>query len=215
MIRTNGISSLSNHFNSTAQKAKLKKTLKMAFKFVTFCGLIAVASAGLLPATQYVSAPQHQQAYITKEIQPAIIKKYVQQQEHYEPANYEFHYDVQDAHTGDYHSQQEKAENGAVRGSYQLHDADGYLRIVEYTADDHNGFQAVVKREPLSQKYEQPAVIKKIYAQPAVAKIAIQQPAYVTKTIQVPVEPQYVTKTIKVPIHQENNYKQYNYQHQY
>lgn len=186
----------------------------MAFKFVTFCGLIAVASAGLLPATHYVSAPQHQ-AYITKEIQPALIKKIVhhQPQEHYEPANYEFHYDVHDDHTGDYHSQQEKAENGAVRGSYQLHDADGYLRVVEYTADDHNGFQAVVKREPLAHHHQQqPQIVKKIYAQPAVTKIVAHQPAYVTKTIQVPVPQQYVTKTIQVPVHQQD---QHQYQHHY
>lgn len=30
-------------------------------------------------------------------------------------------------------------------GSYSLKEADGTIRIVEYQADDHNGFQAVVK----------------------------------------------------------------------
>lgn len=177
----------------------------MAFKFVAFCGLIALTNAGLLPAQHYVSAPQHQATYITKQVQPAVIKKIVHHEpEHYEPANYEFHYDVQDSHTGDYHSQHEKAENGAVRGSYQLHDADGYLRVVEYTADDHNGFVAHVRREPLGH---QPQVVKKIVAAPQVTKIVAHQPAFVTKTIQVPVQ-----KHIQVqnyPHHQQYYHQQY------
>lgn len=35
-----------------------------------------------------------------------------------------------------------------VRGRYELIDADGYKRIVEYWADDRNGFQAIVRRVP-------------------------------------------------------------------
>lgn len=185
----------------------------MAFKFVAFCGLVALANAGLLPATQYISAPQHQQAYITKQlVQPTLIKKIVSHEpEHYEPANYEFHYDVQDAHTGDYHSQHEKAENGAVRGSYQLHDADGYLRTVEYTADDHHGFVANVRREPLGH---QPQIVKKIVAAPQVTKIVAHQPAYVTKTIQVPVQQAYKTVQYQPQQYQHNN-NYNNYHSQY
>lgn len=31
-----------------------------------------------------------------------------------------------------------------MKGSYSFHEADGSIRTVEYTADDHNGFNAVV-----------------------------------------------------------------------
>lgn len=34
----------------------------------------------------------------------------------------------------------------------------GYKRIVEYTADEHNGFNAIVRREPVDVK-----IVKKVY----------------------------------------------------
>ena len=110
----------------------------MSAKFIVFFALVAVASAG-------------------------ILKHQVEA-----PANYDFNYAVNEPSTGDVKAQQEKAENGVIRGSYQMNDADGFLRIVEYTADDVNGFQANVRREPLNVKYIQPVtkIIKKIIAQP-------------------------------------------------
>lgn len=36
-----------------------------------------------------------------------------------------------------------------VQGSYSLVEPDGTRRVVEYTADPHNGFNAVVHKEPL------------------------------------------------------------------
>ena len=33
-----------------------------------------------------------------------------------------------------------------VKGSYSLNEPDGTIRVVEYTADDYNGFNAVVKK---------------------------------------------------------------------
>ncbi|KAL5278742.1 hypothetical protein ACFFRR_003392 [Megaselia abdita] len=62
---------------------------------------------------------------------------------------YDFSYGVHDAHTGDVKEQTESRDGDAVHGSYSVVDPDGYKRTVEYTADDHNGFNAVVKREPL------------------------------------------------------------------
>ncbi|XP_026328670.1 cuticle protein 8-like [Hyposmocoma kahamanoa] len=41
-------------------------------------------------------------------------------------------------------SQQEVRDGDVVKGSYSFHEADGSIRTVEYTADDHNGFNAVV-----------------------------------------------------------------------
>lgn len=41
---------------------------------------------------------------------------------------------------------QERLENGVVTGSYSLTEPDGSIRTVTYTADDVNGFNAVVER---------------------------------------------------------------------
>ncbi|KAJ8959516.1 hypothetical protein NQ314_006252 [Rhamnusium bicolor] len=57
---------------------------------------------------------------------------------------YEFAYGVEDHHTGDIHSQKEFRDGDKVLGEYSLHEADGTVRIVKYTADKHSGFNAVV-----------------------------------------------------------------------
>ncbi|XP_030039479.2 LOW QUALITY PROTEIN: cuticle protein 8 [Manduca sexta] len=57
---------------------------------------------------------------------------------------YEYNYSVADGHTGDNKSQQESRDGDVVKGSYSFHEADGSIRTVEYSADDHNGFNAVV-----------------------------------------------------------------------
>lgn len=66
------------------------------------------------------------------------------------PNNYEFGYGIHDEKTGDIKQHLETASNGVVKGQYSLIDSDGFRRIVEYTADDVHGFQAIVKREPIS-----------------------------------------------------------------
>ncbi|XP_034841212.1 larval cuticle protein A2B-like [Maniola hyperantus] len=60
-----------------------------------------------------------------------------------------FSYDVADPLTGDYKSQSETRVGGLVRGQYSLVDPDGTRRVVDYTADDVNGFNAVVRKDPL------------------------------------------------------------------
>ena len=61
---------------------------------------------------------------------------------------YSFAYDVQDPVTGDSKAQYETRNGDIVQGSYSLIEADGTRRIVQYTADPINGFNAVVSREP-------------------------------------------------------------------
>lgn len=73
-----------------------------------------------------------------------------------EPVNYNFRYEVQDEHTGDIKSQHETRNGDVVSGSYELIDSDGFKRIVDYTADDIHGFNAVVRREPTSIKIPVP-----------------------------------------------------------
>ncbi|GJQ86666.1 hypothetical protein Trydic_g14754 [Trypoxylus dichotomus] len=59
---------------------------------------------------------------------------------------YNFNYGVDDPHTGDQKSQQEERDGDVVKGYYTLKEADGTTRTVQYQADNHNGFNAVVSR---------------------------------------------------------------------
>ncbi|XP_050515394.1 cuticle protein 8-like [Diabrotica virgifera virgifera] len=59
---------------------------------------------------------------------------------------YEFNYGVKDEHTGDHKSQQEVRDGDVVKGSYTVAEPDGTIRTVHYSADDHNGFNAVVEK---------------------------------------------------------------------
>lgn len=85
------------------------------------------------------------------------------------PAKYDFEYAVHDDHTGDIKEQHESRDGDNVHGSYSLIDADGYKRTVEYTADEHNGFNAVVHREPTGHKAVGSAPVHKYVAAAPVA----------------------------------------------
>ncbi|KAJ9590344.1 hypothetical protein L9F63_027817, partial [Diploptera punctata] len=67
---------------------------------------------------------------------------------------YAFDYSVQDPHTGDAKSQWETRDGDVVRGEYSVVEPDGTVRVVEYTADDKNGFQAVVKKTKPNHHYK-------------------------------------------------------------
>lgn len=59
---------------------------------------------------------------------------------------YAYDYGVNDPHTGDKKKVWEERHGDVVKGGYSLIEPDGTERIVEYTADDKNGFNAVVKK---------------------------------------------------------------------
>ncbi|KAL0849563.1 hypothetical protein ABMA28_013828 [Loxostege sticticalis] len=59
-----------------------------------------------------------------------------------------FSYGVSDPHTGDVKSQHETRVGDSVRGQYSLLDSDGTKRTVDYAADAHSGFNAVVRKDP-------------------------------------------------------------------
>ncbi|XP_061707650.1 larval/pupal rigid cuticle protein 66-like [Cydia pomonella] len=61
---------------------------------------------------------------------------------------YEYSYGVSDPHTGDVKSQHETRVGDSVRGQYSLLESDGSKRIVDYAADAHTGFNAVVRKDP-------------------------------------------------------------------
>ncbi|NP_001155703.1 cuticular protein 11 precursor [Acyrthosiphon pisum] len=73
----------------------------------------------------------------------------------YAPAPYSFEYSVNDPHTYDVKSQHESSDgSGNVKGYYSLLEADGSTRTVEYTADDYNGFNAIVKNSAPAAGYK-------------------------------------------------------------
>ena len=69
---------------------------------------------------------------------------------------YSFNYGVLDGYTGDSKSAWEERDGDTVKGEYSVVEADGSIRTVTYTADDHNGFNAVVTRNepPKSSRQE-------------------------------------------------------------
>ncbi|XP_063358208.1 larval/pupal rigid cuticle protein 66-like [Cydia amplana] len=60
-----------------------------------------------------------------------------------------FSYGVSDPHTGDVKSQHETRVGDSVVGQYSLLESDGTKRTVDYAADAHSGFNAVVRKDPL------------------------------------------------------------------
>lgn len=58
---------------------------------------------------------------------------------------YKYGYWVHDPKTKDVKNHWEHRDGDAVYGSYSLLQPDGHMRVVEYTADKHNGFNAHVK----------------------------------------------------------------------
>uniref|UniRef100_A0A1A9WGA2 Uncharacterized protein n=1 Tax=Glossina brevipalpis TaxID=37001 RepID=A0A1A9WGA2_9MUSC len=74
----------------------------------------------------------------------------------YSHPKYKFDYGVQDPKSGDDKKHWEERDGDKVKGSYSFKEADGTTRVVEYSADKHNGFQAVVKHigHPTEEKVE-------------------------------------------------------------
>ncbi|ENN81509.1 cuticle protein 7-like [Dendroctonus ponderosae] len=127
----------------------------MFAKIFFVSALVAVSQAGVfeLPSVNhgYASVPVHGHA---------------ESQDYYAPPKYEFNYGVQDPHTGDHKSQHEIRDGDVVKGSYTVAEPDGTLRTVHYTADDHNGFNAVVERSG-HPVHPAPAAHKVVVAAPA------------------------------------------------
>ncbi|KAL4710516.1 hypothetical protein ACJJTC_008918 [Scirpophaga incertulas] len=101
---------------------------------VTYHAAHAPVAYHATPAVSYHSAP------VAKVITPAVAHHV----EEYAHPKYEFSYSVADGHSGDNKSQHESRDGDAVHGEYSLLESDGSVRHVQYSADDHNGFNAVV-----------------------------------------------------------------------
>ncbi|XP_014364171.2 larval cuticle protein A2B isoform X1 [Papilio machaon] len=122
----------------------------MAFRFIVLTCLVAAASAGLVPAAVSYAAPTYHTAPVAYAAAPVVAKVAVEEYDAH--PQYSFAYDVQDGLTGDSKSQHETRDGDVVHGSYSVVDPDGTKRTVDYTADPHNGFNAVVNKEPVAVK---------------------------------------------------------------
>ncbi|XP_013135152.1 PREDICTED: cuticle protein 19-like [Papilio polytes] len=100
------------------------------------------AAYGIAPLA-YAAAPAHYSTPLISHAAPAARIIAAHQDEYAHP-RYDFAYSVADGHTGDNKSQHESRDGDVVHGDYSLLEADGSVRTVQYTADAHNGFNAVV-----------------------------------------------------------------------
>ncbi|XP_063549117.1 larval cuticle protein A2B-like [Cydia strobilella] len=159
----------------------------MAFKFVVFSCLVAFAKASVAPVA--VAAPLAAAPVVAAAPVAARL-------EEFDPLpQYRFGYDVADSLTGDYKSQTEQRDGDLVQGQYSLVDSDGTRRIVDYSADPVNGFNAVVRKEPLVAAapavVAEPAVVPAriaaapVVAQPAYARYAVASAAYTAPVARV------------------------------
>ncbi|XP_067001087.2 cuticle protein 19 [Anabrus simplex] len=128
-----------------------------SFTVVFAAVLVACAHAG------YLAAPHAPVAHVAAA--PVAHVAAPVAVDYYAYPKYAFDYGVQDAHTGDHKHQWEHRDGDVVKGSYSLAEPDGTVRIVEYTADDHNGFNAVVKKTGHAV-HPQPVIAKAVVAAP-------------------------------------------------
>ncbi|KAL0107744.1 hypothetical protein PUN28_014791 [Cardiocondyla obscurior] len=117
----------------------------MAIKFIILAAaVLAICRCSAIPAVQAGPTGPAIPAPLALPIAAVDVTGY-------DPhPQYSYAYDVQDSLTGDAKSQHETRNGDVVSGSYSLIEADGTRRIVEYTADPVNGFNAVVRREPIA-----------------------------------------------------------------
>ncbi|CAO1389876.1 unnamed protein product [Diamesa hyperborea] len=124
------------------------------FRFLAFFACVAVSQA--IVATPYgLAAPVGVAAYggYGHVAAPVIAKTIVASPVEFDAhPRYSYNYAVNDPSTGDSKSQSETRDGDVVTGQYSLVEADGTRRIVDYTADDVNGFNAQVRKEPLVAK---------------------------------------------------------------
>ncbi|KAL0118010.1 hypothetical protein PUN28_009000 [Cardiocondyla obscurior] len=91
----------------------------------------------------YVASPIVKSASAVVATEPKIQEKDIRYTAY---PRYSFNYGVIDGYTGDSKSAWEERNGDTVKGEYSVVEADGAIRTVSYTADDRNGFNAVVTR---------------------------------------------------------------------
>lgn len=132
---------------------------------IAYSAATDVSYSSLSAPAGYAAVPAHPYSAPTFAEVPAPVA-------YANSANYDYGYSVNDGLTGDSKTHQETRNGDAVQGSYSLIEADGTKRIVQYTADAYNGFNAVVHKEPAS------VAVKSVVPAP----VAYTAPAYKVAT---------------------------------
>lgn len=123
--------------------------------------VVGVISTGIGGPGVNIGYSNHQSHPVIAHVRPAVVAQPAVIQPHvanvhvpvvqsrvdyvHDP-HYNYAYTVNDHSTGDSKSQHEARIGDSVRGQYSLTDPDGSRRTVDYTADAHTGFNAVVHR---------------------------------------------------------------------
>lgn len=113
-----------------------------------------------LPRTSslvYIAPPIVKSASAIVATEPKSLEKDIQNMAY---PKYSFNYGVIDGYTGDSKSAWEERDGDTVKGEYSVVEADGTIRTVSYTADDRNGFNAVVTRSEPPKNTNSAAEIK-------------------------------------------------------
>lgn len=97
--------------------------------------LLCIAAIQAVPI-EYAHYPVHHAPILAHAIHPEPVAY----------PKYSFNYGIKDPHTGDIKSQAEERDGDVVKGQYSLVEPDGSVRTVDYTADDHHGFNAIVHK---------------------------------------------------------------------
>ncbi|XP_043653714.1 larval cuticle protein A1A isoform X1 [Drosophila teissieri] len=150
----------------------------MAAKIVIALAMFAVAHCAVLRTAAPVAVAPAPVPVLAKTVELEEVDPHPQ---------YTYSYDVQDTLSGDNKGHVEERDGDVVRGEYSLIDADGFKRTVTYTADSINGFNAVVRREPLAAVVAAEPVVKvaaPLQAAP-VAPVALAAPAPIVRSAPV------------------------------
>jgi hypothetical protein len=146
-----------------------------ALKVVLVSAFLTAARGGLVPAAYQSYAPAATVVHAAPAIHSVPVAYGAPQlavDEYDHNPQYSFSYAVNDQYTGDSKSQTETRSGDNVVGQYSLIDSDGTKRTVDYTADEHNGFNAVVTKEPIGHAAAVYAPAARIVAPaPAVAPL--------------------------------------------
>uniref|UniRef100_A0A182M9G0 Uncharacterized protein n=1 Tax=Anopheles culicifacies TaxID=139723 RepID=A0A182M9G0_9DIPT len=116
--------------------------------FATLCLVACVHGAHIKQQTSYETVVKHEPKLTSHQLEEVDAGKesIEESQDYYAYPKYQFEYGVKDPLTGDHKSQWEMRDGDIVKGAYTLDEPDGTQRIVEYRADDRNGFEAIVKK---------------------------------------------------------------------
>ncbi|CAL8137532.1 unnamed protein product [Orchesella dallaii] len=145
-------------------------------RFIVLLSFVAAARAG---AVSYGVAQPIAVAQPVLRAAPVAVAQPVVQAVRAEPFDphpqYNFGYSVSDSLTGDQHSHTESRDGGLVQGQYSLVEPDGALRVVTYTADPVNGFNANVERRAPAVAVTK-AIAPVVHAAPAVHAVQAVRP---------------------------------------